>query len=159
MPFLSEFLSTPFFVAQFHACPSQFLCFFGVREFSLSARLCLGAPCRVHDADCLQSQFSWLVVSPLRRCVGKQTPAAPELQLRDVVLSDQSFCRLREEPSHEKTRICRVTVDFSSLTAFQCISVFQCFWCIDSRSKRLTHFQPLTPKDLAVAQQFRDRCA
>ena len=32
---------------------------------------------------------------PLRRWVGKQTPAAPELQLRDVVWSDESFFRLR----------------------------------------------------------------
>ena len=33
---------------------------------------------------------------PLRRCVGKQTPADPEVQLRDVVWSDESFFRLRE---------------------------------------------------------------
>ena len=44
---------------------------------------------------------------PLRRCVGKQTPAAPELQLRDVVWSDESFFQLRELPIHQNTRICR----------------------------------------------------
>ena len=44
------------------------------------------------------SQFSWLVV-PLRRCVGKQTTAAPEVQLRDVSWSDESFFRLREQPN------------------------------------------------------------
>ena len=42
---------------------------------------------------------------PLRRCVGKQTPAAPEVPLRDVVWSDESF-RLREQPDHQNTRIC-----------------------------------------------------
>ena len=45
----------------------------------------------------------WLC--PLKRCVGKQTPAAPELQLRDVVWSDESWFRLREEPNHQNTRI------------------------------------------------------
>ena len=58
------------------------------------------------------SQFrGWLC--PLRRCVGKQTPAAPELQLRDVVWSEESFFRLRDEANHQNTRICWVTVDFS----------------------------------------------
>ena len=87
----------------------------------MSARLCLGAPCRVDDADFAcklrgfrsLSQFSWLVVSSLRRRVGKQTPAAPELQLRDVVWSDESLFQLRQEPNRQITRICWVTVDLS----------------------------------------------
>ena len=41
----------------------------------------------------------------LTRCVGKQTPAAPEVQLRDVVWSDESFFLLREQPNHQNTRI------------------------------------------------------
>ena len=111
---------TPCFVVQFHSSPSQFPQFH-ILESSVPARLCLSAPCwyessRVfHDviASCfiskLQSfysfsQFSWLVV-PLRRCVGMQTPAAPEVQLRDVVWSDESFFRLREQPNHQNTRI------------------------------------------------------
>ena len=43
---------------------------------------------------------------PWRRCVGKQTRAAPELELRDVVWSDESFSQLREQPNHQSTRIC-----------------------------------------------------
>ena len=42
----------------------------------------------------------------LRRCVGKQTPAAPEVQLRNVVWSDESLFRLREQPNHQNTRFC-----------------------------------------------------
>ena len=38
---------------------------------------------------------------PLRRCVGKQKPAAPKVQLRDVVWSDESFFQLREQPNHQ----------------------------------------------------------
>ena len=108
------------------------------------------------------SQFrGWLC--PLIRCVGKQTPAAPELQLRDVVWSDESFFRLRDEANHQNTRICWVTVDFSFpwlpwhilfkvtalfifhaviftvLPSFQSMSgCFQCFWCIPSRSTKLS---------------------
>ena len=90
-------------------------------KFAVSARLCLGVPCRVDDADFAcnlrgfrsLSPFSWLVVSSLRRRVGKQTPAAPELQLRDVVWSDESLFLLRQEPNRQITRICWVTVDLS----------------------------------------------
>ena len=63
------------------------------------ARLCLGAPSRFHDADCANcmdfSDFlsfrGWLCPLETMR------PAAPEVQLRDVVWSDESLCRLYEQ--------------------------------------------------------------
>ena len=56
---------------------------------------------------CLQfPEMCFTSPHPLRRCVGKQTRAAPEMQLRDVVWSDESFFRLREQPNRQNTRIC-----------------------------------------------------
>ena len=43
---------------------------------------------------------SFMVLVPWRRRVGKQTPTAPEVQLRDVVWSDESSF------IHENTSIC-----------------------------------------------------
>ena len=74
----------------------------------------LAARCIICKLHCFFFSFSLLVVSFLRRCVGNQTPAAPELQLSDVVRSDESlFYQLREEPNHQNSRICWVAVDFS----------------------------------------------
>ena len=61
---------------------------------------------------------------PLRRRAGKQTPAAPELQLRDVVWSDQSFFRMREQPNHENTRICWRQPCLASVSAHVCFAIF-----------------------------------
>ena len=59
--------------------------------------------------------FSVFVVGcSLRRCVRKQTAAAPILQLHHVVWSEESFFWLHEEPNHQNTRICWVTIDLSS---------------------------------------------
>ena len=109
---------------------------------------------------------------PLRRCVGKQTTAAPELQLRDVVWSDESFFRLREQPNHQNTRICwgqpclaivSAHVFFAIYGACKALSqiIFKPsverrvrFWRIFGH-----FFQPVTPKDWAAAQHFKDRCA
>ena len=77
---------TPFVVVQFHVVVSLF---YG-RVFGVCSFVSHG----IHSF----AQFSWLVV-PLRRCVGKQTPAAPEVQLRDVVWSDESFSSCGSSPT------------------------------------------------------------
>ena len=131
-PFFSQLhltlqtIFTPFFVVQFHAFPSQFMFFclgkegFGVCSFVsrcplVSMMLTASCfTCKVHEFRSF-SQFSWLVfcLFETMRCVGKQTPVARELQLRNVVWSDEFFFWLREEPTNQNTRIRWVTVDFS----------------------------------------------
>ena len=84
-------------------------------------------PRSVHGADCellssvklrwiSQSFSSVFVVGyvPLRRCVGKQTPAAPEVTApRRCLVRRVRFSGCAEKPNHQKTKICWVTVDFS----------------------------------------------
>ena len=100
----------PFFVVQFHACPWQFLVLWLVchsvllvglspRESLHDAASDLILTCFTVNLQCFHS-FMFLV--PWRRCVGKQTPAAPEVQLRD----DVQFFRLHVQPNHQNTRIC-----------------------------------------------------
>ena len=70
---------------------------------------------------------------PLRRRVGKQTPAAAELQLlEDLLGSAMSRNCLGTCVSRNLPHLARILVYF---------------------------FQPVIPKDLAVAQHFEDRCA
>ena len=125
-----------------------------------------------HETSCtflLCRMFTSL--HPLRRCVGKQTPASPDLQLHDVVSSDESSSRLRQQPNHQNTRICwgQPCLAIASAPVFfaifcACIAVPQIifkpsverrvrFWSIFGH-----FFQPVTLKDLAVAQHFKDRC-
>ena len=152
-PFFSQFsptlqIFTPFFVVQFHAFPSQFLVFFFGREFG-----------------------GLLVVSiELIACKLRETPAAPEVQLRDVVWSDEFFflAARRAQPSGHQDLLGFALIfavfmihlaRSDSLVHLQCRE-FQCspflsmhFWLffiflVLSQSVHKTHYQPVTPKDL-----------
>ena len=121
---------TPFLVVQFHAFHRSVPGFVAVVSATFGCLLVVASVLLVdmsphestHGADCelLHLQFAWVsffqfscLVAPWRRCVGKQPPTAPEVQLRDVVGSDESFFRLREQPNHQNTRICGANADLS----------------------------------------------
>ena len=61
----------------------------------------------------------------MKRNVGMQTPAAPEVQVRNVVWSSESFCLLSEQPNHQNTRI-----RWSLLLSHSCRVHFRSSWCI-----------------------------
>ena len=97
------------FVVQFHAFRSHFL---GVLESFRCLLVCVSVPHVVFMMLIAWiSQFFTVFVFgcvPLKRCVGKQTPAAPGMQLRDVVWSDGARSpTIRTRGSVEKS------VDFS----------------------------------------------
>ena len=80
---------------------------------------------------CVSEEFAaldmnWsLFVGRMKRNVIMQTPAAPEVQVRNVVWSSESFCLLSEQPNHQNTRI-RWTLLLSHSSRVH----FRSSWCI-----------------------------
>ena len=102
---LFQAIFTPFFVVQFHVV-SRFV----FEVFPVTFRCLLVCLSVLHVGMSPRESFhdaaSGLPPVPLRRCVGKQTPSAPEVQFRDVVLSDESFFLLHEQPNDQNTSMC-----------------------------------------------------